>query len=206
MSYVDRLEMIGLANPEWAVKISNFLEVYPEFCKYRNIASMTDVGVSANAWWEPKTLFEYCIYYVCSSGVRYSYAIQQYQQIILFIRQDQSDQLCCCDKIQPKKRDIYRNILRWMEDNCVTKETITLDDVERMKVGVKGLGQGFIAFIREVFSKSEFVCQYTDINYIKGYTKLYGSSNHIREKSEEWMKAGFGRVATSFMFQICHYG
>lgn len=210
---MDRIEMIGNVNPEWAIEIATFLELFPEFSRYRKIASMTSKSVSENEWWHPKTIFERCIYYPCAAGVRFEYAIEQYKVIVNFLRS--GDWLTICyglqnflnsHNIQPKKKQIYWDIFSFMNNNGLNPDTLTIEHVERMKNEVKGLGEGFIGNMREQFSNSDNVCQYTDINYIKGFIKVYGSNFGIKEKSEMWMSMGFGRVSNSFMFQIFHYG
>lgn len=232
---MDRIETIGLVNPEWAVLISNFLEVFPEFNKYRSIASLTDRGAEQRATttaeqredkiggaamdkvegegWHPKTIFEYCIYYPCQAGVNQRYADEQFKNIIVFLRS--GDWLSMCVRlrdfletvnVQPKKKQIYWDIFNWMHNNGVTHETITMSHVERMKNEVKGLGVTFISCMREQFTDDNNVCCYTDMGFINSYVKLYGTKAGIKEKSEMWMAMGFGRVANSFMFQIYHYG
>lgn len=210
---MDRIEMIGLVNPEWAVQISTFLEIFPEFNKYRMISSMTTKPVSDNQWWEPKTLFEHCIYYPCMAGVRYTYAIEQFKIIVTFLRSGDWMTICrglsnflTSNNVQQKKKQIYWDIFTWMNNNNVNNETLTPDHVEIMKNGVKGLGPGFIGSIRETFTDSTETCQYTDIKYVKSFIKVYGSKQDIKEKSEMWMSMGFGRVANSFMLQIFHHG
>lgn len=63
---MDRIEMIAMIDSEWAIKNLTFLEIFPEFEKYRKIISMTNKAISGNESWEPKTLFEFCIYYPCT--------------------------------------------------------------------------------------------------------------------------------------------
>lgn len=210
---MDRIEKIGLVDPEWAVQISLFLELYPEFNRYRNIASMTNKSTDIDEWWIPKTLFEYCIYYPCSAGVREDYCKEQFKVIVKYLRS--GDWMTICTglqkflletNIQPKKRQIYWDIFSWINNHGLNNETITVQNVEQMKIDVKGLGDGFIGLIREQFSDNDNICQYTDIGYIKGFETLYGTRKGIKEKSNEWMSMGFGRVATSFMFQIFRYG
>lgn len=210
---MDRIEMIGLVDSEWAIQISLFLEIFPEFNKYRKIAAMTTKSTSNNEWWEPKTIFEYCIFYSCEAGVRANYANEQYKIIIKFLRSGDWMTICYglqnflnSNSIQPKKKQIYWDIFSWMNNHGVNNETITIQHVEQMKIEVKGLGEGFIGFMREKFSNDDRVCQYTDIGYIKSFEKVYGSKHGIKEKSEEWMSMGFGRVVNSFMFQIHYYG
>lgn len=210
---MDRIEMIGILDPEWAVQISTFLDVFPEFQKYRKIACMTKKGITYDEWWYPKTMFEHCIYYPCAAGVRRDYAEEQFKMIVKFLRSGDWMTICYglqnflnTSGIQPKKQQIYWDIFTFMNNNGLRPDTLTIEHIERMKINVKGLGEGFIGNIREQFSDLDNVCQYTDIGYIKAFTTLYGSKIGIKQKSEIWMSMGFGRVANSFMFQIFHYG
>lgn len=209
---MDRIEEIGLFNPEWAVKIANFIECFPEFQPYRRIAPMTDKAISCGFWWEPKNLFEFCIYYPCAAGVNFNYAVQQYQIIVTFLRSGDWNTICqglynflSTNNIQEKKKQIYWDIFCWIANYNLKPETLTIENVEVMKNEVKGLGSGFIGAVREQYSDSDRICQYTDIGYIKGFKKLYGSKDKIKEKSEMWMSMGFGRVANNFIFQIQRY-
>jgi hypothetical protein len=216
---MDRIQWIGLVNPEWAQKISLFLDLFPEFNKYRQIASLTSKSIPTDEWWMPKTLFEFCIYYPCSAGVRYTYAVEQFKVICAFLRSECTGPddwnvisekwnqfIASTPTIQPKKRQIYLDIIEWMKQHDINRNEITIAQVEQMQLEVKGLGVSFINAIREQYSTSDAVCQYTDIGYIKAYRTVYGTTSNIKQQSEQWMSMGFGRVATSFMFQIYHYG
>lgn len=111
---IDRLEFISMSDPLLAIKTSEFLETFPEFQNYRSIAPSTKRVIKFDEDWQPKTLFEYIIYYICISGVKYSYAIQQYKKIVTFLRSDTwvtiNEKLYTflnTTDIQEKKKEIY---------------------------------------------------------------------------------------------------
>ena len=212
----DRLKFIEKNNPEWALKIQQFITRFPEFNRYRNIASATDrPSVQNNENWMPISLFEHVIYYVCCSGVRYSYAIKQFSTIIDFLRsntwQSMNEGLynfIVKNNIQNKKREIYWNIFSWMIKYGITNSTLTIDHITYMKNEINGLGDGFLGYMNENFSKNDDCIQYTDTNFINGFYKVYGrnDSSFIKQKCLQYSQSGFGRVANTFMFQIFYYG
>lgn len=210
---IDRLEMIALINPEWAIKICEFLENYPEFQKYRHIASLQDRPNSSGEEWMPKTLFEHVLYYICASGVRYTYAISQFKIVVNFLRSDwiyitsNIYTFLSTNNIQPKKKSIYWNTLLWMYNRNITKDTLTYENILSMKYDVVGIGDGLVAYITTNYTNYDTCLQYTDINFCKGFEKVYGikDKSSIKQKCEEYTSRGFGRVANSLMFQISHY-
>lgn len=212
--FIDRIEMISIVNPKWAVKITQFLENFPEFKKYRGIASMTEKAVSSNEEWMPITLFENLIYYICSSGVRYSYAVNQFKIIIKYLRCGDWNYITGNlynflnnNNIQPKKKSIYWNTLLWMHNNGINNNTITYEHILVMKNQISGIGDGLVAYITSQFTNSDNCLEYTDIIFCKGFEKVYGTKNKsiIKQKCQDYTNKGFGRVANSFMFQIYHY-
>lgn len=213
---MDRLEFIALSNPEWAVRISEFLEKFPEFNRFRRIASATERVVKFDEDWEPKTLFEFVIYYVCSAGVRYTYAVEQYKKIVSFLRSDTwvninanlYNFLISNVNIQQKKKQIYWDIFCWMGSKGIYNNTLTIDQALSMKNDIKGLGEGYYASIKSNYTNDDDCLEYTDIGFIKGFQKLYGKTDKkfMMSKLREYINQDCGRVANSFMFQIFRYG
>ena len=220
---MSRIQQIAHIDPEWANQIQLFVSIFPEYQPYEHIASMTRAAVSSGKWWEPKTMFEWCFYYPCVAGVSFAYAIQQFQCIVTFLRSGTWETICAdlddflgTNNIQPKKKQIYKDVLEWMVQHHTNPDTLTMDHVERLKQEVKGLGDGFIKSMRETFTESDDICQYTDIGFVKGYCMVYQIDRktanqtqlhkQIQAKADQWTAMGFGRVANSFMFQISRYG
>lgn len=211
---IDRIEFIAINNPEWAYKISQFINMFPEFNKYRHIASTTDKPINRKEDWMPITLFENVFYYVCISGVNYKYAIKQFKIIVSFLRSGDWITLNSTlynflinNEIQSKKRDIYWNIFVWMSKYSLTNTILQIEHIPYMKNEIFGLGDGFVAYMNTNFTDNDKCLEYTDINFIKGFKKVYGTDDitFIRNKCNEYLKNGFARVANSFMFQIYHY-
>ena len=223
---MNRLEKIISNDTEWGTKIKDFMDVFPEFLKFQEISPLESGRLSSRnenrlnllepnkGFEEPVSIFETIIYYVAASGVRFSYAISQWIKLKQFINKSDWNKNCTelwhflnDNNIQPAKKDVYWNIISWMVIHSITKDTITMDNVYRMKHEIKGLGVGFEAFMKSKFTDLDNFCSYTDISFKKGFTKVYGPSTdtEIKKKSKLFIEMGFGRVADRFMFQICHY-
>ena len=78
---MSRLELISQINPIWAVTISNFIEEYPEFKQYVYTAPVNQI--EPIPYKNVSTLFQAIMHYICSVGVRYTYALNNGK---LFIR------------------------------------------------------------------------------------------------------------------------
>lgn len=211
---MDRLEFIAINDPEWAVMISEFLDKFPEFSKYRAIAPATRRAIPQNEEWIPKTLFETVIYYACASAVRYEYAVEQYKVIIIFLRSSdwitlnsQFYNFLMSSTITNKKKTLYWDIFHWMCQKGITNKTLTVKQALAMKDDIKGLGDGYYSFIKGNFSEDDDCIEYTDINFRKGFMKVYGTDNLtiIKNKVKEYVELGFGRIANGYMFQIYRY-
>lgn len=116
---MDRIEEIGLQRPEWAVELNNFLERFPEFQRFRQIAPLdATIPKTTDDEKDPQTIFETIIYYVANAGVRFSYALEQFELLRVFIRNyDWQHNLYYLQwflhtyNIQPKKKDILEYFL-----------------------------------------------------------------------------------------------
>lgn len=214
---IDRLEFISIKDPLWSIKISEFLEKFPEFNKYRGIAPLTkrpfeDIRLSED--WMPKTLFEDIIYYACIAGVRYTYAVDQFKKIVVFLRSDTWVNInanlynfLMNSTISQKKKEIYWSIFVWMGNRGITNNTLTIENALAMKSDIKGLGDSYYGYIKCKYTEDDDCIQITDRGFIKGFEKVYGKKNKafIENKINEYLLMGFGRVANGFMFQIFHY-
>lgn len=212
---IDRIEFIGAKNPEWAVKLTQFMEMYPEFKRFRNIAPLDGYRTLTGEDWLPKTIFETVIYYACCAGVRYDYAIGQFKKIVSFLRSKDWISLnaslynfLLSSSIQQKKQRVYWDIFCWMARHGITNETLTIDSALALKNDIVGLGDGYLAFMKLLYTSDDDCVQYTDIKFIKGFEKVYGKSkkSYIKEMAKKYIASGFGRVADVFMSQICYYG
>lgn len=212
---MDRLEFISMTEPELAVKTSEFLERFPEFQKYRSIACSTKCTVKFNEDWEPKTLFEHVIYYICAAGVRYTYAVEQYKKIVSFLRSDTWHTINAnlynflnTAGIQQRKKEIYWSIFCWMGSRGIYNSTLTVEKALEMKNDIKGLGDGYYANIKGQFTQDDDCIEFTDIGFIKGFLTLYCRNDKpfMMSKVREYISTGYGRIANNFIFQIFHYG
>ena len=220
---VSRLEQIRSHDQEWYNQLKDFIEVFPEFSKFQEIAPLESGRKNAKKlnllepgkdFDEPVTIFENTLYYVACAGVRFSYGLKQWAKLREFINRGDWMQNCTdlwnflnSSDIQPAKKDTYWGIFSWMNINNITKDTITIDNALTMKNVVKGLGVGYEGFMKEKFTDRDDFCEYSDIGYKGGIKKVYGplTDTEIKKKSELFVEMGFGRVANRFMFQIFHY-
>ena len=82
---MNRLELISQINPIWAITISNFIEDYPEFKQYVYMAPINQI--EKIPYKNVSTLFQAIMHYICSAGVRYTYAVKQWEIIYPLINQ-----------------------------------------------------------------------------------------------------------------------
>lgn len=216
---IDRLEYIAIDDPEWAFKLSDFMIKFPEFAKFRAISPKS--SILSSEIWMPKTLFENIIYYAAASGVRYDYALDQFKDIVSFIRNENwGNSNTRWENVNAnlygylnrstmtlKRKTLYWDIFCWMGNRKITDQNLTVKDALLMKSDIKGLGDGYYAYIKKMFTTDDDCIEYTDRNFIKGFDKVYGKTDprFIQEKISQFLNCGFGRIANLFMFQICHY-
>ena len=76
-----------------------------------------------------------------------------------------------------------------------------------MRDDIRGLGDGYYAYIKNKYTQDEDCVEYTHIGFIKGFEKVYGRKDKafILIKVNEYISSGFGRIANRFIFQINHY-
>lgn len=213
MVYLNRIEQIKLYDLNWANTIIKFITTFPEFAKYQEIAPFNMKPRVFNSD-GPDGIFENIIYYISASGVRFSYAKKQFDKLKTFIRSGDWNYLCnnlynflTTNDIQNKKKNIYWCVFNWMVIHNVDKNNITIDNVLNMKQEISGLGVGFEAHMKLLFTNEDNCIEYSDINYKKGFRIVYGnvSDLDIVNRSKLFIEMGFGRLANMFMFQIYHY-
>jgi hypothetical protein len=209
---MNRLELISQINPTWAVNIYSFIEAYPEFAPYTYLAPIHQT--EPIPYKNVNTLFEAIMHYICAAGVRYTYAINQWQIIYSLI---------CCNEwntiidnfknihantsIQNKKRDIYYKLLEYMNNNNLNHKNINMRHLELLKENVSGIGDGCIAWCKKYFTSDDECVEYTDINFKKGFEKIYNTNSiaQRKQKAKEWQQHGFGRIGNLMVIQIGGY-
>jgi hypothetical protein len=209
---MNRLELISQINPIWAITISNFIEEYPEFKQYVYMAPIHQI--EPIPYKNVNTLFEGIMHYICSAGVRYTYAFKQWEIIYPLINLDQwekiienSIDLRNNTNIQNKKREIYYNLCRFMNENNLTHTNLTISHLDLFKKNVPGIGDGCIAWCKKYFSLDDNIVEYSDINFKKGFEKIYKTESIAlrKKKAKEWNEKGFGRIGGLMVLQIGGY-
>lgn len=209
---MNRLDLISQINPTWAITISNFIEKYPEFKQYLYMAPINQI--EPIPYKNVSTLFQAIMHYICSAGVRYTYAIKQWAIIYPLINLDDwaniiqnSILLKNNTNIQNKKRDIYYNLCTFMNQHNLTHQNLNLSHLDLLKKNVPGIGDGCIAWCKKYFSLDDDIVEYTDINFKKGFIKLYNTDSLAlrKQKTKEWTLNRFGRIAGLMVLQISAY-
>lgn len=209
---MNRIEIISQINPEWAVIIYNFIEQYPEFKPYQYLAPINQI--EPIPYTNVNTLFQSVMHYICSVGVRYSYAIKQWEIIYPLINFDEWEKIMENSvylrnnpNIQPKKREIYYNLCQFMNQNNLDHKNINTSHLSLLQKNVSGVGAGCIAWCKKYFTTDEDCIEYTDINFKKGFEKIYkiDSLSQRKQKAKEWQNKNFGRIANLMVLQIGGY-
>jgi len=207
---MDRSLFISMADPILAVRTSEFLETFPEFQKYRHIAPLIPPPSSGGFMpfepWHPSGVFEHILLYISTTGVKMSYCIEQFSYIQSHLH-DRS--FLTWPLLQPKKRPIYVKIYEWMDLRGIQEATLTIKQAIEMQKDIKGLGPGYVAFMKQYFTDDDDICMTTDRNFQKGFKKIYGEDatkgSFMAQKTKEYTDAGFGRIANAYVFQVFHY-
>lgn len=209
---MSRLELISQINPIWAITISNFIEEYPEFKQYVYMAPINNI--EPIPYKNVTTLFQAIMHYICSAGVRYTYAVKQWEIIYPLINLDNWENIIENSillrnntNIQNKKREIYYNLCRFMNENNLTHKTLTVAHLKNLQKNLSGIGEGCIAWCKKYFTIDDDCIEYTDINFKKGFAKLYKTESIAirKQKAKEWQEKGFGRIGSLMVLQIGVY-
>lgn len=209
---MDRLQMISRINPIWAFTIRDFVDEYPEFTPYLYLVPVNPI--EKIGYKNVSTLFESIMHYICSAGVRYSYAVKQWDIIYPLISSsnweiimENIEGIRNNINIQPKKREIYYNLCRYMNENHLNSNNITTNNLKNIQKNVGGIGVGCVAWCKKYFSNDDDCIEYTDLMFKKGFSKLYNTNSisAMKLKSEEWINKNFGRVANLFIINIGGY-
>ena len=94
-----------------------------------------------------------------------------------------------------------------MNQNNLTHMNLNISHLTALQKNVPGIGVGCVAWCKKYFSLDEDCLEYTDINFIKGFKKLYDSDSLalIKQKVNEWKNNKFGRIANLMVLQIGGY-
>lgn len=209
---MSRLELISQINPIWAITISNFIEEYSEFKQYVYMAPINQI--EQIPYKNVNTLFQAIMHYICSAGVRYTYAVKQWEIIYPLINLDEWENILENSillrnnkNIQNKKREMYFNLCRFMNENNLTHKNLNVSHLKNLQKNVSGIGEGCIAWCKKYFTIDDDCIEYTDINFKKGFEKLYNTDSLAlrKQKAKEWQEKGFGRIGSLMVLQIGVY-
>ena len=207
----QRLALIGAINPEWATTIIDFVHAYPEFGDHLERVPLRPR--EPIPYTNVRSLYEAILHYLCAAGVRYNYAIRQWNLVVFPLlagANDWSTILANVDivkdhpDIQPKKRDMYVSLCQAMVEMDITPTTLTMAHLKALRQQVKGVGDGCVAWCKKYFSNDDDCLEYTDIVFKKGFQVLYHtkSAKDIKAKCKEWQERGFGRIANLFVLAL----
>lgn len=208
---MNRLEIISQINPIWAITISCFIEEYPEFKPFVYLAPINPI--EPIPYINVHTLFQGIMHYICSVGVRYSYAIKQWEIIYTALNGDWEtilknvEDLKNNTNIQNKKRNIYYNLCHFMNNNKLNHNNINISHLKLLQANISGIGDGCVAWCKKYFTLDDDCVEYTDIYFKKGFEKIYGTSaNSLRKKkAEEWINKHYGRIGNLMVLQVGGY-
>lgn len=138
------------------------------------------------------TLFQAILHYICAVGVRYSYAVKQWEMIFPQINCQEWSKilentllLSTNTAIQNKKRELYYNLCIFMDQNNINHTTLNVTHLPLLQKNVSGIGVGCIAWCKKYFSLD---------------------SLSLRKKmSKEWQEKKFGRIGNLMILQIAGY-
>ena len=209
---MERLQYISLINPEWAVTIFEFMESYPEFKPFAYLAPMQPN--EPIPYHNVHTLFQALLHYICAAGVRYSYAIQQWDILFPYINHSSwdtilhnADIILSHPHIQPKKRTIYFNLIHFMHHHNIHHNHLTIQHLTLFQKHISGIGVGCIAWCNKYFTSQDQCVEYTDIFFKKGFHILYNTHSlaERKKKALQWQQSAFGRIASLMLLQIGGY-
>jgi hypothetical protein len=209
---MNRIELISQINPIWAVTISTFVEAYPEFKPYIYLAPINPI--EPIPYTNVNTLFEAIMHYICAVGVRYTYAVNQWTLIYPLICGDKwetilenSVLLKNHPNIQPKKREIYYNLCKFMHENNLTHKNLSISHLTNMQKNISGIGIGCVAWCKKYFTADDDCIEYTDIKFKQGFEKIYHTDSLTirKNKAKEWKDSNFGRISNLMVLQIGGY-
>lgn len=213
MSYFDRLSLIASSNPIWHQEIINFVEQNPEFIVLLPYVALTEYPVGFNKNPNepfnpdaPLNIFETLIYSIAASGVKMDYGHKQYKQIVTYLRSVDffEENMDFPFKIQPKKIQVYKDLINILLQNNININLMKLEDLELVK-HIKGIGITTISLCHELYGDGQII-PYNDRQWIKGFSKLYNIENptkkQILEITNKWKNK---KVGNMFICQCSRY-
>lgn len=209
---MSRLELISQINPVWAVTICEFMDAYPEFKIYSYMAPINPN--EQIPYQNVNTLFQGIMHYICAVGVKYTYAINQWSIIFPLINLNNWETIMenlailkNNPNIQNKKRDIYYNLCKFMDENNLNHTNINIEHLKLLQTNLTGIGDGCVSWCKRYFSGDSNCVEYTDIMFKRGFEKLYNTQSLAlrKQKANEWQKKGFGRIGNLMIMQIGGY-
>ena len=209
---MNRLTIISQVNPQWAVTIYEFISQYPEFSQYQYLAPIN--STESIPYKNVNSLFEAILYYICAAGVRYTYAVKQWEIIYPQVSCDSwekiienTESMLTNINIQNKKREIYNNICRYMNENNLNHKNLNISHLKNLQKNVSGIGVGCVAWCKKYFTLDDDCVEYTDITFKKGFKKLYDTDalSLRKQKAKEWQEKNLGRIANLMVLQIGGY-
>jgi hypothetical protein len=124
------------------------------------------------------------------------YGYSQYIQIISYLREINifEENMVFPFKIQPKKEQIYINLINILLQNDIIINEMTLDNLELVKE-IKGIGITTISLCETLYGNITSI-PYTDRNWVHGFSKFYNIINptkkQILEKTNKWTNKRVG--------------
>lgn len=213
MSHYERLSLIAKTNPTWYQEIVSFVEENPEFGVLLPYASLTryPMGFNKNPMEPfvldaPRNIFETLIYSIAAAGVKMDYGYSQYKQIISYLRTVDffEENMEFPFKIQPKKTQIYKDLINILLQNNININSMKMDDLELVKQ-VRGIGVTAISLCEELYGDGQII-PYTDRQWYLGFSKLYNipkpTKKQILDITNKWTNK---KVGNMFINQCSRY-
>lgn len=213
MTHYERLSLIATTNPIWYQEIVSFVEENPEFGVLLPYASLTSypIGFNKNPGEPfeldaPRNIFETLIYAIAAAGVKMDYGYSQYKQIVSYLRTVDffEENMEFPFKIQPKKIQIYKDLINILLQNNININSMKMDDLELVKQ-VRGIGVTAISLCEELYGDCKII-PYTDRQWYLGFSKLYNipkpTKKQILDITNKWTNK---KVGIMFINQCSRY-
>ena len=199
-----RIEQLLASDPGWAQEVFDFISKNPAFQPYLWLAPLTrnfDEHVDA-----PKNVFDEVLYQLASSGVRATFAFDQYLRLRAHFRTS-FPSLDFQFRVSPGKLRYYTSFINKMtacglQPNELTYEQFISNDFAR---DVIGIGQTSLSNIASKYGGDESVFPSTDRAIVHSINKLFGMTKkrEIDVLVATW--SDHSEVAKGMLFSIYHY-
>ncbi len=207
---MERIAIISEYDPVWASKIISFFNDYPEFVNYAYLIPL--MRAEPMPYKNVNNLFEGLMFYVCCAGVRFSYALDQWEILYPIISSSYRnlptviEKLRQNDKIQNKKRTTYIAICEFMHQNGISMDGISIQTIEQIKANVIGVGDGCVAWCKRYYSDEDDWVEYSDGYFVTGFEIMYGtkSATARKKKATEWISKGYGRISSLMVMALSY--